>query len=919
MKRNWIIWIVAVLILALIFPMTAIAETDTDSEAEETVETEDAAEPEAAEPGFEPEEIPESEEKEFYPDGYCGENLTWSYDSVTATLTIEGTGEMDDYQLPDTGHGTYHVPPWYDDMKNIKKVVFGEGITYIGEEAFCGCTALTSVSIPNSVRSMGPSVFYRCTALKSVSLGSGLTAISQQAFMNCSALQSITIPGSVKNVDYAAFYQCTALTSAAFENGATWVGKEMFRDCTKLASITLPDSITFVGTDAFYNTAWMNSQPRGLIYLNRCLIGYNETYPTNLTIQNGTKVIGAFALHGADITSVTIPNSVVCISNNAFSHCKKLTSVTVPDSVTYIGDGAFSSCHTLTSVKLPNTVEYLGNGLFNSCYALKTATLPDGIESIGTYMFLNCSSLESIVIPDSVTSIGMEAFSNCTNLQTLVLGNSVTSIREDSFKKTTGITSLTLPCNLNPIDKIWTVSLTSLRFTPGTGIMNAYTSYNVTRTPWYLSRENELTVTIDEGVRRIGDYVFYNCTGLKEINIPESVEEIGQYAFSGCTGLTDVVLPEGVKTVDYKAFERCTNLKSFQIPNSLETISGNMLTGSTALETVTLSTGTTCVGSAAFSGCSRLSDVFYKGTEEQRAAALPETAIGANNESFVSAAWHYYPDSIEVDAESITFGSEVLWKGSTPYMIYNGNALKPSFSIKNKNGNVIDPFCYDVTYSSNVKPGTATATISLLDGKGGTFTKWFKIFLPGTTQTSVANSENGITISWQPVKDAKGYVIYRRAWNLTSSGWTEFKRWNNTTATTWTDTTVYAGTRYQYGIKAYFSDPMDNYNLGEVGPLKTTVRITTRKLLSLTASRNNLTVKWAGSKYFTGYQIKYSTDPSFIKDVTAIKITDPAANQYVVKDLTYGKTYYVTIRSYHVFEGMTYFGEWSNVLSCKIN
>ena len=142
---------------------------------------------------------------------------------------------------------------------------------------------------------------------------------------------------------------------------------------------------------------------------------------------------------------------------------------------------------------------------------------------------------------------------------------------------------------------------------------------------------------------------------------------------------------------------------------------------------------------------------------------------------------------------------------------------------------------------------------------------------------------------------------------------------------------VYAGTRYQYGIKAYFArrlDPIanveiggnvgDNFNLGEVGPLKTTVRITTRELKSVTAGAKQMTVKWAPSKNFTGYQIKYATDAGFTKNVKAIKINDPKAAQTVITGLASGTTYYVTIRSYHEFNGMTYFGEWSNVLSCKV-
>ena len=169
------------------------------------------------------------------------------------------------------------------------------------------------------------------------------------------------------------------------------------------------------------------------------------------------------------------------------------------------------------------------------------------------------------------------------------------------------------------------------------------------------------------------------------------------------------------------------------------------------------------------------------------------------------------------------------------------------------------------------------------------------------------------------------YVLYR------GDGRECVVRWNNTTALEWTDTKVYAGTRYQYGIKAYFNkrvDPVtgatiggnvgDNFNLGEVGPLKTTVRITTRVLNSVTAGTKQMTVKWAASSQFTGYQIQYATNAAFTQNAKAIKITNPKTVSTVIKSLTSGKTYYVRLRSYHEFNGMTYFGEWSNVKSCKV-
>ena len=110
---------------------------------------------------------------------------------------------------------------------------------------------------------------------------------------------------------------------------------------------------------------------------------------------------------------------------------------------------------------------------------------------------------------------------------------------------------------------------------------------------------------------------------------------------------------------------------------------------------------------------------------------------------------------------------------------------------------------------------------------------------------------------------------------------------------------------------------MDNYNLGIVGPLKTTVRITTRKLKSVTPGSRQLTVKWEPSKVFTGYDLMLATDADFTKNVKTIKITEALTASNTVTGLKSATIYYVRIRSYQDFEGMTYFGEWSNVIQAK--
>ena len=116
--------------------------------------------------------------------GSCGDNVTYTYNSTTKTLTIQGSGAMEDYS-------SYSSVPWYSYRTNIKTVIIKEGVTSIGEDAFYRCSGLTSITIPNSVTSIGEDAFYRCSGLTSITIPNSVTSIGGGAFMGCSGLTSV--------------------------------------------------------------------------------------------------------------------------------------------------------------------------------------------------------------------------------------------------------------------------------------------------------------------------------------------------------------------------------------------------------------------------------------------------------------------------------------------------------------------------------------------------------------------------------------------------------------------------------------------------------------------------------------------------------------------------------------------------------
>ena len=151
---------------------------------------------------------------------------------------------------------------------------------------------------------------------------------------------------------------------------------------------------------------------------------------------------GAFQ-NCTELTSVTIPESVMSIAEGAFSGCTALTAITLPDNVTSIADNTFCGCSNLTSVTLANRTTDIGKYAFSGCSALTSITLPDGVISIADSTFRGCSKLTSIVLGNSVKSIGAYAFSGCTNLTSMTIPDSVTSIGKGSFSGCTNLSSVT--------------------------------------------------------------------------------------------------------------------------------------------------------------------------------------------------------------------------------------------------------------------------------------------------------------------------------------------------------------------------------------------------------------------------------------------------------------------------------------------
>ena len=325
---------------------------------------------------------------------------------------------------------------WYYIPTSLKTVVLGNTIQTIPFFGFFNCNWLTSITIPDSVTSIGGSAFSFCTGLTTVNwnatecTGAGL--YSNPIFQGCSNLATVNIGDNVKFIPSYAFRNCTGLTSITIPDSVTSIGESAFSGCTELTSI-----IVVKGNSKYHSAG-------------NCLI---ETATKTLILGCKTSDIptdGSVTSIGKDafyfcsgLTSITIPDSVTSIGGSAFSFCTGLTNVTIPNSVTSIGWGAFKGCSGLTSVTIGNGVTSIGPSTFYNCTGLTSVIIGNGVTSIGDFAFQGCSGLTSITIPDSVTSIGQGAFCDCSGLTSVTIGNGVTSIGYSAFSGCTGLTSIT--------------------------------------------------------------------------------------------------------------------------------------------------------------------------------------------------------------------------------------------------------------------------------------------------------------------------------------------------------------------------------------------------------------------------------------------------------------------------------------------
>ena len=363
----------------------------------------------------------------------------------TGTYDIEIPTELDGHTVTGLGKHSFAYRYKYsrydrDFQENsfgssIHSVTIPQSVTSIGEDAFRECSALTNVTIPQSVTSIGNYAFYECSALEKVNIPNGITSIGQSVFGDCSALTSVTIPQSVTSIGREAFASCSALPSVTIPQSVTSIGDSAFAHCTGLTSLTINDAATSIRDWAF------------------------QECPLTTTLELGENIttIGYKAFDSCGLKSVTIPKSVTSIGNGAFSSCRSLKTLSfgensfgenIETNIKTIGEHAFHDCDALDNVTIPQSVTSIGSFAFESCDGLHSLTINGAIKSMGKGAFYGCDQLRTLKLGANIETIGEGAFYRCWNLPNVTIPEKVKTIEPDTFADCSLLEYIMLPAGL---------------------------------------------------------------------------------------------------------------------------------------------------------------------------------------------------------------------------------------------------------------------------------------------------------------------------------------------------------------------------------------------------------------------------------------------------------------------------------------
>ena len=728
--------------------------------------------------------------------------------------------------------------------------------------------------------------FYCCENLTDIEIPNSVTNIGNYAFESCNSLTNVTIPNSLTSIGEGLFYGCYNLINIIIQDSVTSIGDRAFASCVSLTSATIPRSVKYIG-DSMFNSLYLKtlyyegSADEWLTAISNSA-GEGYYYSPNTNAEN-------FYING----DLTIKSDITEIPDYAFENCKSLTSVNVPDSVTIIGDCSFSNCSSLENINIGGGVSDIYETAFMDCGKLKNIYVDSSNKnycSINGVLFNkdktelvaypSGKSDNSYKIPESVQSIDNCAFLSCNSLTDIEMGNSVISIGNSAFARCSSLTEITMP----------------------------------------------------NSVKSIGDNAFESCAVLTEITIPNSITSIGDFAFWGCDDLTDVYF-NGSKE----------NWQQIEIKSGNENLIDATIhynySGETSITKPSAPIGFDVTGTgnqgtllyldwedSANAQGYRMYVVsgdkeYYKGEVTESLFKFTDLTAGWNYslriEAFNSTGTASTETTIcaapaPMTADDITLSTSgsklnISWEKQTctGYVVQ----WSTDSSFKNIAGTKYIDNPWNTSYSVSISNPQnyyvrvrAYKTYNGMTSYGDFSPAVKEKVLPGTITgfdiIGTGNKGSLLYLDWNDMVNTDGYKVY------VVSGEKEYLK-GTTTDSQFKFTDLTPGWNYTVKVVAYNAD----------GETATTTTICAAPATMTTddftakASGNKLNISW-DKQTCTGYVVQWSTDSSF-KNITGTKYIDKPWNTSYSVSVSNPQNYYVRVRAYKTYNGMTAYGDFS--------
>jgi len=736
-------------------------------------------------------------------EGYCGENVSYVYDSSTASVLISGEGDMYDYV--DASYS-----PFY--LTDIVTVEIADGVTSIGDNAFFGCESLEIISIPDSAQSIGSKAFESCCSLSEILLPEALTYIGNNAFMGCESLTEIVLPTGITYISESAFEYCDNLSSVIFLGDVEGVASNAFRGCKNLSEVHFNSAIediaetvieNFPSREVIHGTTYKETVKDCLtgetvisFYCNTC---DNYVYLKEIIMQYNAHTFGQY----------TSDNNYSCLLDGTktatCSRCGKT------DTVTDVGSSQGHSWNDWETT-IPATCITEGEksrGCFN-CDVFETETIP---------AFSHKNSYTVKENSPTCTANGYAEGVFCPDCQIWISGHSLLLASghsggvADCRRKAVCSKCGEEYGNFNPQKHI---NITILPGSYATCTNDGYTQSKV-------CCDCETVIEAKTVIK---------AQGHSEIVIPAI----------GATCIKDGTT-EGIKC------SVCdTMIKS---PEKITAKGHKVITvpGSEA----------TCTKAGLSEGkkCSSCAEMIVKQnripakTHNYKTITAKKATLTSDGKTVEKCSC----GAVKANSEKVVYSPKTFTLSSTAYT-YNANTKTPSVSVKDSKGHILKKdIDYIIKYESGRKvPGRYTVTITFTDKYSGTKKLNFTIAPKVTGKVTASQTASSITLKWNMVTGADGYRVYK--YNTKTK---KYEKVKDVTDRSIKVTGLNSGATYKFKVKAYRKDDVTIWGKATAAYAFSTKPAAPGKI-SFSKTDSSVTLKWKKVAGASGYAIyRYSS------------------------------------------------------------